>query len=265
MLDRWFSVIKLPISWRRFHQLPRNPAYKYEYLERKAWLSPRPKFYNARLVLQPAEGGPPREVEVFRTTVRFRRLEDRDWPRLSRPFAGSFQRVQPFESLTDRRRLEAARDCLRDTRGGHDGPIIRPACYVAYDEERGRPIGANLVTLVPPVDLEDYWTSRWEQPPPPDCVERRLGHAHLTWIFVSHRFAGYGIGSAMLAHATEGLVELGYTQLISSFILGNDSSMLWHWRNGFELLPYCGSKRGFRDRMRQLEAGPQPAEAHPTP
>ena len=46
MLDRWFSVIKLPMSWRQFHQLPRNPAYKYEYLEEAAWLSPRPKFYS---------------------------------------------------------------------------------------------------------------------------------------------------------------------------------------------------------------------------
>ena len=51
MLDRWFSVIKLPMSWRQFHRLPRNPAYKYQYLEKAAWLSPRPKFYSARRVL----------------------------------------------------------------------------------------------------------------------------------------------------------------------------------------------------------------------
>ena len=34
MLDRWFSVIKLPMSWRQFHRLPRNPAYKYEYSDK---------------------------------------------------------------------------------------------------------------------------------------------------------------------------------------------------------------------------------------
>ena len=49
-------------------------------------------------------------------------------------------------------------------------------------------------------------------------------------------------------------MELGYTELISSFILGNDSSMLWHWRNGFELLPYSGSRRRFRAMMRAKEA-----------
>jgi hypothetical protein len=264
MLERWFSVIKLPLSWRQFHRLPRNPAYKYEYLEKAAWLSPRPKFYSARLELRRSVDGPLRGIEVQSEGIRFRHLEDRDWPRLSRLFAGSFHHVQPFESLGDRRRLEAARDCLKDTRDGHDGPIIHPACYVAYDEKDGHPVGANLVTLVPPVDLEDFWTFRWKTPPPPDCIERRLGHAHLTWIFVSHWFAGYGIGSALLAHASASLIELGYTELVSSFLLGNESSMLWHWRSGFQLLPYSGSKRRFRAMMREKEAEAQEGGTRPT-
>jgi hypothetical protein len=211
MIDRWFSVIKLPLSSRQFHRLPRNPAYKYEYWDNTARLSPRPKFYSARLALRPSPDGPPREVDVGHGVIRFRPLEDRDWPRLSQPFAGSFHRVQPFESLSDRRRVEAARDCLKSTRDGRDGPVIGPACHVAYDAEDGRPIGAALVTLVPPVDLEDFWSLHWKTPPPPDSVERRLGHAHLTWIFVGPWFAGYGIGSALLAHAAEGL---GIGQLV---------------------------------------------------
>ena len=125
---------------------------------------------------------------------------------------------------------------------------------MALDEKDRRPVGAILVTLVPPVDLDDFWGLQWKTPPPPDCVERRLGHAHLTWIFVGPRLAGSGIGSALLAHASNGLIELGYTELISSFILGNESSMLWHWRNGFELLSYSGSKRRFRAMMRAIEA-----------
>ncbi len=182
--------------------------------------------------------------------MTFRPLEDRDWPLLSRPFAGSFRRVQPFASLSDRRRLEAARDCLKFTREGGDGPIIQPACHVAWREGRQHPIGAILVTLVPPVNLDDFWSLRWKTPPPSDCVERRLGHAHLTWIFVGPMHAGYGVGTALLALASRSLLELGYTEIVSSFILGNDSSMLWHWRNGFQLLPYAGSKRKFREMMR---------------
>ena len=54
MLDRWFSTIKLPLSLKQFHQLPQNPAFKYEYINKIAWISPRPKFYSARLALRPA-------------------------------------------------------------------------------------------------------------------------------------------------------------------------------------------------------------------
>ncbi len=176
-------------------------------------------------------------------------------------FAASFHRVQPFAALSDRRRLEASRDCLKHTRDGGDGPIIHPACHVAVSQAQGRPIGAILVTLIPPVDLDDFWSLRWKTPPPPACVEQRLGHAHLTWIFVGPRQAGYGIGTALLALASRGLLEIGYTQLVSSFILGNDSSMLWHWRNGFELLAYAGSPRRFREMLRGSEG--EQAESSP--
>jgi hypothetical protein len=257
MLDCWFSVIRLPLSWRQFHRLPHNSAYKYEYFRKAAWLSPRPKFYNARLLLRPQGVEPASGIDVH-GPVTFRALRDDDWPRLSRVFAASFHRVQPFASLSDRRRLEAARACLKHTREGHDGPIIRPACHVAVSQKHAHPIGAILVTLIPPVDLDDFWSMSWDTPPPPDCVERRLGHAHLTWIFVGPWHAGYGVGTTLLARASQGLIDLGYTELISSFILGNDSSLLWHWRNGFELMAFAGSRREFREMMRKTESE-QPA------
>src|SRR2546423_464085 len=31
MCDDWMPVIRLPLTLDQFHQLPRNPAYKYEY------------------------------------------------------------------------------------------------------------------------------------------------------------------------------------------------------------------------------------------
>lgn len=264
MIDEWFSVIKLPLTIKQFHRLPRNPAYKYEYLSRAAWLSPRPKFYSARLKLGAAAPDQGNEIELAEPVV-VRRLEGGDWRRLSRPFVGAFHRVQPFASLSDRRRIEAARACLKSTRDGDDGPLIGPACHVAIDPRRARPVAAIVVTLVPPVDLDDFWSLQWKTPPPEDCVERRAGHAHLTWIFVSHWFAGQGLGSALLAHACRGLLDLGYTELISSFILGNESSMLWHWRSGFELLSYSGSLRRFKAMMRKNpsadgEPGPGDAE-----
>ena len=142
---------------------------------------------------------------------------------------------------------------MKFTREGGDGPIIHAACYVAMSQGQDDLVGGVLVTLVPPVDLDDFWSLRWETSPPEDCVERRMGHAHLTWIFLSPSYAGYGVGTALLSHAVLSLIELGYSELLSSFILGNESSLCWHWRNGFELLPYTGSKRRFRETMRLQE------------
>jgi GNAT superfamily N-acetyltransferase len=253
MLARWFSSITLPLSWRQFHQLPQDPAYKYEYVDNSAWLSPRPKFYSARLELQPRAEVVPEELDA-QESIRFRRFEDGDWHRLSRVFAGAFHRVQPFASLSDRRRLESARSCLKFTREGGDGPLIRPACHVAFSKEHGNCRGAILVTLIPMIDLNDFWTMRWKTEPPPDCIERRLGRPHVTWIFVGPWHAGHGIGTALLAHASRSLLDLGYTELVSSFILGNTSSMLWHWRNGFVLLPHVGSIRRMTERIKNRDS-----------
>jgi L-amino acid N-acyltransferase YncA len=60
----------------------------------------------------------------------------------------------------------------------------------------------------------------------------------LTWIFVSPWFQRHGVGMALLAECVERLRSLGYSELASTFLLGNESSTLWHWRAGFRLLPH---------------------------
>jgi GNAT superfamily N-acetyltransferase len=253
MLERWFSTIKLPLSSRQFNQLPQNPAYTYDYWEDMAWLSPCPKFYNARLELRTPTGAANREVDAC-GAVGFRRFEQGDWARVARLFAAAFQRVQPFASLSDRRRLNLARACLKFTREGGDGPVLGQACHVAFSKDSGHCLAAVLVTLIPPIDIDGLESFRWKTPPPADCAESRLGRPHLTWIFVGPKWAGHGIGTVLLAEASTILMELGYTELLSSFLLGNTSSMLWHWRTGFELLPYMGSWRAIRARIGKTDA-----------
>jgi GNAT superfamily N-acetyltransferase len=104
-------------------------------------------------------------------------------------------------------------------------------------------VGAALVTLLPDRDATDWDSYHWHEPPPPDCIARRLGRPHLTWIFVHPAAAGRGIGSALLRQVAAALRGLGYTELASTFLAGNDSSMLWHWRQGFRLLAHPGSRR----------------------
>ena len=72
---------------------------------------------------------------------------------------------------------------------------------------------------------------------------------HLTWVMVSPWFARQGVGTALLDAAIRALVGQGYSELASTFLLGNESSTLWHWRAGFRCLPYPGSMRVIREQV----------------
>lgn len=248
MYDEFFTTIKLEITIEQFHQLPRNPAYKYEFFSNKAWFTPRPKYYHAILDLHTLEA---RDVVDAHEKVIIRRLAADDWKHLPRLFAAAFHRIVPFSTFDDQVRQECARKCLEYTRTGGDGPLIEQACFTAAEEGSPHLCGAILVTLMPDVDLTDWDGPRWQEPPPPDCIAKRLGRPHLTWIFVGPMTAGRGLGTALLAASARELLALGFAELASTFLLGNESSMLWHWRNGFRLLAYPGSWRQMRKKLQK--------------
>jgi GNAT superfamily N-acetyltransferase len=254
MCDDWMPLIRLPLSIEQFRQLPRNAAYRYEFLGGQASLSPRPRHYHALLDLQP--------MEVDRT-VTMAPARAADLADLAELFAGAFRYIQPYGSLDEMTRLEAARQALERTRTGGDGPLIEPASFIAGQGERT--VGAILITLLPAGDPCDWDSYHWNGAPPADCIARRLGRPHLTWIFVSPLEAGHGIGTALLAEAVRALRAMGFTQLLSTFMVGNDSSMLWHWRNGFRLLSYPGSYRLMVERWRREQQSPLPATLPPPP
>lgn len=234
--DEWMPAIQVGMSLEQFHQLPRHPAYKYEFIDGRACLLPRPKHYHALLNLEPKEDGP--ESPSLHS---IRRVCEPDLKALAEVFAAAFRRIQPFGSLEEEMLLEAARQSLARTRLGGDGPWLEQASFLA--EQGQKPAGAILITLLPggdPCARESYY---WDEPFPADGVAGRLGQPHLTWIFVAPELAGQGLGTALLAAAVRELHALGYGQLWSTFLRGNDSSMLWHWRNGFQLLSYPGSRR----------------------
>ena len=233
MSDAWMPTIELRMTIAEFRRLPRNAAYRYEYLEGKAYLSPRPRHYHALLDLN--------ELPTPAAEWDIRLLQEEEIPELVPLFAAAFAHIQPYGSLDGDTRQEAARQALERARSGGDGPWVRPASFVARQGEDF--IGAIMITLLPDTDPCNWDSYRWPEPPPADCIERGLGRPHLTWIFVSPWEAGKGLGTALLAAAGQALRQLGYRELLSTFMLGNDSSMLWHWRNGFRLLTYPGSVR----------------------
>jgi GNAT superfamily N-acetyltransferase len=234
MSDEWMPTIKLAMSREEFRQLPRNAAYRYDFLDGEALLSPRPKHYHAVLDLQ--RGPAAAEIGSLAAAATLRPVEAGDWPTLERLFVDAFRTTQPFGSVDEEGLSMAAAEALARTRHRGDGPLIEAASFVAVQAKQV--IAAALVTLIPhgdPCASESY---RWHEPPPEDCIARRLGRPHLTWIFVTPLLADRGVGSALLAACTRALRTLGFEQLLSTFVLGNDSSMLWHWRHGFELLAY---------------------------
>jgi len=246
MIERLFPTVTLKIPFEQFRQLPRNSIYKYEYFNNTAYLSPRLRVFHGLLDLKPC---PIPAVVDAQEPIVFRLLRPDDWPNIVQPFAAAFARVAPFCMLTDKDAERGAQDCLEYTHAGKDGPLIESACFVAVREATDQPCAAILITLIPPGDLTDYGVCVWREPPPPNAVEQRLGQPHLTWIFTSYFFAGYGIGSALLAAATQSLLTLGFTHLVSSFLAGNEYSVMWHWRNGFRLLSNPGSNRLMTERL----------------
>jgi len=239
MIDRYFRTIELPITIEQFHELPTNSAYKYEYFDNAAWLTPRPKGYLAALDLRPM--GPAEPVEVHREPVSVRPLRETDWDALPKLFAHAFHRTAPFAGLDDATGLEAAAACLGKTREGGDGPLVASACFAAVDD-RDRPLGAALVTRLEDED-RDWYADLGPAP--------AAGHPHLTWIFVAPMMTRHGVGSLLLSAVVDALRAAGDTLLASTFLLGNESSTLWHWRSGFRLLGYPGSPRQIGRQVRE--------------
>ena len=147
MIEKWYSTFKLPLTFEQFERLPQNRAYKYEYCDGHAWLTPRPQSYHAVLDL----GSFVRPIDSMGTEeeLRIHLLTDEDWDQLPPLFAAAFHRVQPFASLTDGVRLQAAQECLRGTKEGTEGPLIPPASLVAMRKSDAALVGALLTTLAP--------------------------------------------------------------------------------------------------------------------
>jgi hypothetical protein len=252
-VDDCYRRIDLPMSFEQFDIFPNLPAFKNEYYDGKLVLTPRPKMYHARLDLE-------RFLRIDVGPIEFHwgdrdyditPLQECDWSQLAGPLVAAYARQQPFESLPKDERAAASAKCLDMIRSGGEGPVIVSACRVYRDRADESPTAAILITLAQDTDDFDLYSTRWRKPPPPNAIANRLGRPHLTWIFVPIMMAGHGIGSNLLRSAAAALRELGYEELLSTFMRGNDSSTLWHWRNGFELLPYMASPRSIRRSERE--------------
>src|SRR4051794_29690047 len=105
MCDEWMKPLQLAISFEQFQQLPRNPAYKYEFFDGKAWISPRGRFFHGLLDLVPLQT---RSLDWTDPATLLRPLQPADWEELPELFAAAFFGRQPFGSLDSKTLGEAA-------------------------------------------------------------------------------------------------------------------------------------------------------------
>ncbi len=223
-----YPRIELPITIEQFHTLPRNAAYRYEYLGDRAVLTGRPKSYSCV-----------RDTGVVTAPRSFglEPLPAREIPGLEDLFLVACRQTQPFESLDAEHSRLCARDCLNRVVAGREGPVVEDACFQAFSpKDTGETVGAALVTLAHEDMLTKPFTGEWKDAPA-DAVARRLGCPHLTWVFVNQWAQRRGIGTALLVRVLRVLHEMGYQHLASTFSQDNVPSAMWHWRNGFRLLP----------------------------
>jgi GNAT superfamily N-acetyltransferase len=243
MSDQWMPSLKLKLARADFDRLPRHPAYKYELIDGVTHISPWPRYSHAQLRLSRFRAA---GADVAKTTLRLATVEDAK--AMIPILLGAFARLQPFGSLGEEKARAAAEKSLQHTFAGGDGPLVGPASFVALDADKI--VGAILITLLPggePADRDSYG---WRESAPADLWDKGEGQPHLTWIFVQRFSQGIGVGTQLLQKAVRVLKKQGYKTLWTTFQQDNDSSTLWHWRNGFELLPNLMSKRRMRRELK---------------
>jgi GNAT superfamily N-acetyltransferase len=242
MSDEWMPTLKMKLARADFERLPRHPSYKYELIDGETWISPWPRYGHAQLQLSRFR---PDADDL--ANLALRKTTDADQGALASLFCAAFGRLQPYGSLDDATRESAAAKALAQTFSGGDGPFVEAASYVALMENEI--VGAILITLVPGGADPDGDNMLWQEPPPANLWENRGGQPHLTWILVHQMKHGRGVGTQLLLQSVRVLKKHGYKTLWSTFLIGNESSVLWHWRNGFELLPHLLSRRRMRREL----------------
>ena len=224
MLSTLSTVRRLAITMDQFKQLPRHPAYRYEYFDSHAHITPRLQCRTAALSL---DRPIPRGGSVIPFKVQLLPFVSTIWISLTNLFLDAFASHPPFAEMTDTTRRSAVRECLRRTQEGGDGKLLASASVVACDAEEN-PVGFAVVTLVRIRQRNAATASQqWQSFDAP----------HLTWICVSPLLTRQGVGSLLLANAVAALKAEGWRSLYSTFLDCNPPSVFWHWKNGFTLTP----------------------------
>lgn len=219
-LDRYVTPLRLPMAIDTFWRFPHLAAYRTEYLDGHAELTYRPRLSMARIAVLP-------RAERGVAGVAFSRLDvTTHHDALAKLFVAAFTRVPPVDAMPATTRRHAADAALRHTASDGDGAVVPEACLIATDTHDGHAVGAMIVTRI---------QLRADEWPEPDALPADL--VNLTWAFVAPSHQRRGIAGALLDRTLVALAARGVPWLVSHFSVDNPPAVMWHWRNGFELVP----------------------------
>ncbi len=215
------------MSFAEFRDFPRRPGWKYEYSGGAIHVTRAHVVIPMVLELESAAPAPGREIPG---TI-LRRLEERDDSPLVDLFVEAFTGTMEYVGSTPGQIRASAAECLARGPRKRRGPRS-PISYVA--QGAGELTGAAL-------------------------FRRSEGAPLLDLLFVSPAHHRRRLASALAARAAADLAELGERRIWSSVMLGNEPSLAWHRRFGFQEMPHllvarhrCRIYRFELDRHRRL-------------
>ena len=219
-VDRYATPLKLPMSIDTSWRFPHLPAYKTEYRDGQLELAYRPRLNMARLRVEPRDEWTPADVRIGLLDL------NRSHDALSKLFVNAFARIAPLDVMPATTRRHAADAALKHTATGGDGKVFQPACFAAIDAKGSDMIGAAIITQIGL--RRDEW-------PDDDLPETIL---NLTWLFVATERQRQHVGWALVDRVLRVLAEKNVPWLVSHFAEDNPAAMLFHWRQGFDLVSW---------------------------
>lgn len=217
-IDDYATPLKMPMTIDGFSRFPALAGYKAEFKGGNVEITYRPRLSMARLRIARREVRNLEGVTIGALDVK--RMQEP----LAKLFMSAMAHVPPLDTMPPTTRRHAADAEMKHILGGGEGELFTPACFGALDAKSGRPVGAAIVTRLSLT--ADEWP---EEQLPPVLV-------NLTWLFVAPERQRGAIGTALLGHVVNALVDQNHEWLVSHLPQDNVPTVMFHWRNGFELV-----------------------------
>lgn len=193
-------LVRRKMSYEAFRDYARQLGWKYEYLNGWLYMTPAHVLLQMRLRLSHRDAT---------SSLAVRPVNGSDEPSLRRRFIEAFRGTMEFIGHTRCELEQAARDYMRRFFGDEGGPWS--SASVAAEANR-RIIAAALVKDAPE-------------------------GATLDCLFVKPSHQRRGIATVLASHVVNTLLARAESKMFSRCMLGNDASLAWHTRFGFQEVP----------------------------